>query len=172
MSVAIRPDPPAESRFPDRPWYVVETAPQMQSLMVRMLRKHAIEFHQFLMADSTEIFPRYIFVQLALTAETYHHVSELPGFLRFLGLDNHHPSPLRPGVMAQLKLDIWGTLNPRQAKVRYTPGEWLRIKAGSFKGHKGQCVRYDLRRNRVELLMSLLGRPTQIKLAGTDVEAA
>lgn len=153
-----------------KPWYVAETAPHRTGLFLKQARRLAIDHHQFLFPDGLEVFPRYVFIQSWLTPESWQTVAACPGFLRFLGSAPQRPQPLKPGAMAQLKLDLWGALREPAAAPRLTPGARVGVTRGPLKGLTGKVVRERQARKRVEVLFQLLGEATRVTVARSDVE--
>lgn len=169
MSAVIDDEGPLDERGAT-PWYVAETEPHRTGLFLKQARRLSLELHQFLFSDGLEVFPRYVFVQTWLTPESWQTVATCPGFLRFLGSAPQRPQPLRPGAMAQLKLDLWGTLREKATAPRLTPGAWVGVTKGPLKGLRGKVIREQQAKQRVEVLFQLLGEATRVKLARDHVE--
>jgi transcriptional antiterminator RfaH len=107
------------------------------------------------------LFPGYLLVQMALATATWQAINATRGIVRMLSsIPDGPPSPIRKGEIESLKMaDTEGKLKVSEiSDIR--KGDTVMIKEGPFAGTLA-LVKYT-KRERVELLFSLLGRQTRV----------
>lgn len=115
------------------------------------------------------LFPGYCFVWIELQ---WHAVRWAPGIVRLVQGGGHEPARLPAGTIEALKSREGPDGLIVLPKVRgLQRGDQVRISAGAFAGHLGL---YDgMRpRDRVAVLLALLGGQTRVEMARRDVSPA
>lgn len=117
------------------------------------------------------LFPRYLF--LALTDEALRPVENTPGVAEVLrtaaGKLARVPVPTIECIRSRVDADGGAVdLTPVPPGQRFSLRELVRVSRGPFAGHRGLFVAAD--RERVWLLLDLLGGQTTLELTGDDVE--
>ena len=151
-------------------WYVAHTRPQAEARArehllhqgfeawlpeYRKQRRHARRTDQVL----RPLFPRYLFVHLDLDAERWRSVLGTAGVQHLVGGDP--PTPL---VDAEC-------LVPVSPALSLKPGDAVRIADGPLADLEGVFLDID-EKDRVAILLRLMGRTLRVQVAGRDVEKA
>ena len=162
-------------------WYVAHTRPQAEARArehllhqgfeawlpeYRKQRRHARRTDQVL----RPLFPRYLFVHLDLDAERWRSVLGTAGVQHLVGGDP--PTPLADAVIDLLKsrVDAEG-LVPVSPALSLKPGDAVRIADGPLADLEGFFLDID-EKDRVAILLRLMGRTLRVQVAGRDVEKA
>ncbi len=166
----------------DPSWYVVQTHPhaetkaaahlERQGYMVYLprylkRRRHARRIE----IVSAPLFPRYLFVTISIMTQRWHSIQSTIGVSRLV-CTGDEPSMLPAAVIAELQsrhndagfvqLDL---------RPRFKPGDKIRIVEGAF----AECFGlYEgmADRERIAILLDLLGRKVRVVLSGEAVAAA
>ncbi len=165
-------------------WYVVHTQPQaearalwhlenqgLQSFLPRVteLRRHARQERPMLVP----LFPRYLFVRFDLDMTHWRAINGTRGVVSLLA-NGSCPLPVPHGVVEALltKCDPRGT-TPLAAMGIFTKGLRVRIKLGAFTGQTGEITEILAQgSDRVNVLLTLLGARTDLRLPSYAIEAA
>ena len=165
-------------------WYVVHTQSRaeerafwhlknqgFQCFLPRVveLRRHARQARSVL----ASLFPRYLFVRFDLDATRWRSINGTRGVIRLL-TDGISPLPVPVGVVETLlnKCDSRGTV-PLTAMGVFARGLNVRIKSGIFSGQSAEIADvFAQGRDRVTVLLTLLGAQTELQLPSYAIEAA
>lgn len=163
-------------------WLVVHTQPSKESVAQRHLseqgydaylprykktRRHARKTEEVL----SPLFPRYLFVGIDLEVDQWRSVQGTRG-VSYLLLTNNHPAVVPSGIIQSLKdQENVDGLVPIDSMASFTKGEKVRILDGAFKDYVAVFEKMD-DKQRVQLLLSCLGREVNVFLPAHDVEAA
>lgn len=162
-------------------WYVAHTRPMAEARArehlvnqgfeawlpeYRKLRRHARRTDHVL----RPLFPRYLFVHLDLDAERWRSVLGTAGVQHLVGGDP--PTPLPDAVIAHLKarVDEEG-LVPVSPALSLKSGDAVRIAEGPLADLEGIFLDID-DKDRVAILLSLMGRSLRVHVAAGGVEKA
>jgi transcriptional antiterminator RfaH len=162
-------------------WYVAHTRPQAEARArehllhqgfeawlpeYRKQRRHARRTDQVL----RPLFPRYLFVRLDLDAERWRSVLGTAGVQHLVGGDP--PTPLADAVIEHLKarVDEEGLI-PVSPALSLRSGDTVRIAEGPLADLEGVFLDID-DKDRVAILLSLMGRTLRVQVAAGDVEKA
>jgi transcriptional antiterminator RfaH len=171
-------DPDSKS-IPDEPrWYCVRVRPKQEAVSARMLRTEAgIEvfcpFIRFKRARRggtmwvTEgMFPGYLFGHFVF-AEHHRHIQSISGvstIVRFGGL----PSVVPDEIIAELRAHVTDQetiVIPQPIE----PGTEVKITEGAYKGVKAVVSRLLPARERVAVLLEVLGMEREVEIAAENV---
>ncbi|HXF81476.1 MAG TPA: transcription termination/antitermination protein NusG [bacterium] len=172
---AIRPDD-------GRAWYVLQTKPREESRVIAHLGVRSSWVDVFLplievvrrharrrVIGLEPLFPGYLFLRMELTAATWNAVRWAPGARRLLTAGEE------PAAVPQELIDrIAARLEPLgfiRVGLPYRAGSRVRVRSGPFAGLEGIFERPTSRRDRVRVLLDILGRPTPLELDALDLEA-
>jgi transcriptional antiterminator RfaH len=165
-------------------WYVVHTQPQAEARAlwhlenqsfdcflprVVELKRHARQAKPVLVP----LFPRYLFVRFDLDMARWRAINGTRGVVSLLA-NGPHPLPVPQGVVETLlsKCDGRGAA-PLAAIGVFTRGLKVRIKSGAFAGQTGEITEVlPQGRDRVHVLLSLLGAETGLQVPSYAIEAA
>lgn len=164
-----------------RRWYVVHTQPngearassnlERQGFLVYLPRYLAKRRH----ARRTErvprpLFPRYLFVHINPDCDRWRSVNGTFG-VRYLIANDNVPLPVPDGIVESFKAreDNSGLITPELPS--FQPGQRIEILEGPMAMHAGVFHRMS-DKERVVLLLSLLGREVSVSMPSTAVAAA
>jgi transcription elongation factor/antiterminator RfaH len=158
-------------------WYAVHTQPHRETRAAANLQnqgfavflplhrktvRHARRFRTV----TAPLFPRYLFVCLAVGRDRWRCVNSTYGVSRLV-MEGELPKPVPPGVIDEMQAiaDPAGllALDPRLA-----PGQQVRIVTGPFTGLVGKLLTLD-DNQRVDVLLNILGTPTRVAVAARGV---
>ncbi|MEJ8572856.1 transcriptional activator RfaH [Microbaculum marinum] len=148
-----------------RRWYVVHCLPHREAGAQAQLQRQG--FHTFhpvhvktvrharrFRRVKASLFPRYLFVELALDRDRWRSVNGTFGVTSML-MAGDYPMPVPHGVVEDLQamLDEEGALS---MEPRLVPGESVRLLSGPFAGCIGRLIKLDPS-GRVRILMEIMG---------------
>lgn len=163
-------------RYSDRPWFCVWAKPNQERLAEQSLRENGfpafLPRHLVRLANRQTriepLFPRYLFGQPNDEGEW---VSMLYRRGVFAVLRNPFGAPhvVPPAVIDSLQAQsVDGVIMPPEAP-ELRRSQVGRVTDGPFADFSGLCTRTSA--DRVWLLLSMLGRPTELSFSRMDVEA-
>ena len=163
-------------------WFVAHTQPlketmaehhlQEQGFQVycpryRKIRRHARKTTEVI----SPLFPRYLFVELNLELDRWRSVNGTRG-ISYLLMNDEKPLLVPEYVVQGLKEQETGDgIVPVASLIVFTKGDKVRVKEGAFEGHTAVFDKLD-DKQRVQLLLTVLGRETKLVLPIYAVEAA
>jgi transcriptional antiterminator RfaH len=165
-------------------WYVVHTQPKAEERAIWHLanqgfecflpRVMGIKRHARRVQSVLEpLFPRYLFAYFDLDATRWRAINGTRGVAGLL-TSGARPLAVPPGAVESLlmKSDSSGTV-PLAAVGVFAQGHNVRIKSGAFAGQTGQITEIlPEGRDRVRILLTLLGAQTELQVPSYAIEAA
>jgi len=128
-----------------------------------------------------KFFPGYLFVQAKLygpdparprreklNVDVWRFITNAPGIIGFLGGD--HPHPLSAREIGDLGDQAKGAEGKARVKIDYKIGEMVLITDGAFKGSEGPIDMVDPDRGKLNVTVTVFGRPTPVELEHWQVE--
>lgn len=130
-------------------------------------RRHARKVTEVL----APLFPRYIFVAIDLETDCWRRINGTRG-VAYLLMNDERPAVVPVEVIAGLKQqeDEHGVV-PIDSMDAFVKGDKVRVLEGAFKDYSATFEALD-DKQRVQILLSFLGRETRISLPHYAVEAA
>jgi len=113
------------------------------------------------------LFPGYLFIQVELQ---WHTARWSPGVARLV-LDGAAPAKVPDAVIAEIKSRERGGLVELPRRTKFRSGDRVRVLHGPFIGHVGLYEGMKARQ-RVEVLLAILGGSSRVTLPKDAVEAA
>ena len=110
-----------------------------------------------------KLFPRYVFVKMILTDETWYVVRNIRGCTGFVG-PGSKPVPLSDDEVFAMGME------KKQIKVDYQVDDTVVIVDGSLADTVGVVESIDLEKNNVRVIISMFGRDTPVDLELDQVE--
>jgi len=115
-----------------------------------------------------QYFPNYVLVEMEMTAETKHAVSEIAGVKQFVGgsgKDGRDPQPIRDEEARRI-LGQAVEKGPRQqvSEVPFEVGDAVKIKEGPFKDFDGVVDKVSPEKGKVMVMVSVFGRSTPVEV--------
>ncbi len=163
-------------------WFVVHTQPNKERIAeqhlreqgfevympkFKKIRRHARKVDEVL----SPLFPRYIFVAIDIEIDRWRCVNGTRGVIYLLVSDNK-PIPVPTQIIDRLKeQENAEGLVPVNSIALFTQGDQVRVTAGAFKDYTATVETLD-DKQRVQLLLTFLGREINISLPIYAVEAA
>lgn len=163
-------------------WFVVHTQPSREREAQRNLieqgfdaylpkfkkmRRHARKVEEVL----SPLFPRYVFVGIDLEVDQWRCIQGTRGVSHLL-LMNSRPAAVPLGIIQSLmeRENSEGAV-PVESMCLFAKGDKVRVLEGAFKDYVAVFEKMD-DRQRVQLLLSCLGREVNVFLPSYAVEAA
>ena len=161
-------------------WFVAHTLPQQEMIAhahlqrqgfavylprYKKIKKHARKVAEVL----TPLFPRYLFVGIDLEKNAWRSVNGTRG-ISYLLTNNGAPTEVAASVVSALKAQETDGIVPVATLAAFVCGEKVRVTEGIF---AGQIAVFEKMtdRDRVQLLLNLLGREMEIAVPFYAVEA-
>lgn len=174
----------------EKRWYVVHTYSGDENYVVKVLKEHirlkgledcfgdiiipteeVVEMRSGKKRKSQrKFFPGYVLLQMILNDETSHLVRSIPQVLRFIGGTPEKPAPITDKEAAQILQRVEEGENKPKPKVLFEPGELVRVVEGPFTDFNGVVEDVNYEKNRLRVLVLILGRSTPVELEFDQVE--
>jgi transcriptional antiterminator RfaH len=154
-------------------WYCARTKPKHEHIAAAGLRKNLnLEvFHpQLRIERATQrgvmrvvepLFPCYIFIRCVLEemSSEIRHLNGISGFVRF-----GHTIPKIADLIIEDLQECFETEDTMTVENRLSPGDEITVADGAFRGMRAYVLRNLPARKRVQILLDILGRPTQVEV--------
>ncbi len=116
-----------------------------------------------------KVYPGYIYVEMALTDDSWYVVRNTPGVTGFIGFGNK-PTPLpEKDVQGIMKLLGYGD-QKQETKLMYKVGQKARVIDGPFSGFNGVIDSVNPERHAVKVMLKIFGRETSVELDFAQIE--
>jgi transcription termination/antitermination protein NusG len=117
-----------------------------------------------------KFYPSYLLVEMEMTKDTMHYVTDIPGVTHFVGVGK--PQPLRKAEVDR----ILGQTNVEAqesgvVEIPFTSGEKVRIKDGPFKDFDGVVEEINPEKGKLKVMVSVFGRSTPVELDFVQVDS-
>jgi transcriptional antiterminator RfaH len=163
-------------------WYVVQTQVNAEAKAARNLIRQGFEIYlpRYLKRRSharkiekvpSPLFPRYMFVQIDMATQRWRSIQSTFG-VSHLVCNGADPSPVAQQVLSALKAreDESGYVKLDQ-RPKFALGEKVRVLAGAFAENLG-LFDGQADRDRIAILLDLLGRKVRVSIEADMVAAA
>lgn len=161
-------------------WYVVYTQPLKEDFARQQLEAQGFEVFLPCFQKKTRharketyvkmpFFPRYLFVSFDILTKQWRSINGTRGVVQVLS-QGEKPTVLPENLVSTLKkeMDERGFL-PLSSLVNFTKGDLCHITTGVFKDQEGVFEKM-LGSQRVQLLLTLLGRTVRVAIPLADIE--
>jgi len=116
-------------------------------------------------------FPSYVLIEMDMSNETRHLVTNIPGVTGFVGT-GREPAPLKEEeVKRVLGLDAEGKVAKPSPSVPFKIGEHVRVIDGPFSDFTGIVDEINSERGKVKVMVSIFGRATPVELDFLQVQS-
>ena len=166
-------------------WYVAHTYSGYENAVKTTIEKFVVGRHledmildiQIPMEKVTEItesgnykeverkvFPGYVLIKMVMTDDTWHLVRNVRGVTGFVGEASNKPIPLTEEEVLALGME------KHEIVVMYKEGDRVRISDGPLESFAGVVEAIDPEKNKVTVVVSMLGRETPVELELDQVD--
>ncbi len=148
------------------------TTQGMEDIMGRVLvpTETVVEMKQGKRSTTVRKFlPSYILVEMALTKETQHLVSNTPGITSFVGASGK-PVPLKQDEADRILKQIERGHTRDYEEVPFKVGDQVKVIDGPFTDFSGFVSEVDQERKKLKVMVSIFGRPTPVELDFLQVQ--
>ncbi|MCS3765310.1 transcription termination/antitermination protein NusG [Bradyrhizobium centrosematis] len=165
----------------EQQWFVVQTQPNAERRALTNLIRQRFEVYLpcYLKRRShagkadvvaAPLFPRYLFVSIDLATQQWRAINSTFGVSKLL-CRGERPAALPKGIIAHLRSreDQRGLM--RLDQCSFSPGKRVRVVDGAFYGQFG-IFEMMSDRERVAVLLDLLGRTVRVEMSINLIEAA
>jgi len=162
-------------------WFVVQTKPHHEERVIVHLRLRSPAIESFLpkieivrrhagrrTTHLEPLFPSYLFVWMPLTMATWNEVRWTPGSRRLLG-DGERPIAVPDDLVDAIRERV-EPLGFIRVGLNLPVGARVRVKSGPFAGLEGIFERPTSRKDRVRVLLEMLGALTPLEIDPLDLE--
>ncbi len=174
---------------PPKRWYVVHTYSghenKVKDNIQKMINTSGIQPHFGQIIVPTEevaemkkgkktvstrkFFPSYILIEMHMSDEARHLVSDIPGVTSFVGTTSG-PQPLSVAEVERILGRMDKEKQTMIPEIPFTLGEQIRIKDGPFSDFTGVIDEINAERGKLKVLVSIFGRETPVELDFLQVE--
>lgn len=119
-----------------------------------------------------KFFPGYVLIQMEMDEETWHLVNEIPKVMGFVGGTSDRPAPIAEKEAQEILQRMQEGTDKPQPKIRFEPGEVVRVIDGPFNDFNGVVEEVNYEKNRLHVAVLIFGRSTPVELEFTQVEKA
>ncbi|MCK5405803.1 MAG: transcription termination/antitermination factor NusG, partial [Candidatus Krumholzibacteria bacterium] len=116
-----------------------------------------------------KFFPSYILIEMHMSDEARHLVSDIPGVTSFVGTTSG-PQPLSVAEVERILGRMDKEKQTMIPEIPFTLGEQIRIKDGPFSDFTGVIDEINAERGKLKVLVSIFGRETPVELDFLQVE--
>ncbi len=114
------------------------------------------------------LFPSYVFIELAYTAENYYRIKEIPAVIRFLG-SGLHPDTLSYLEAEWIKILTFGGNAIEPTKVRISEDGKTEVTDGVLTAFKNRIKKVDKHKRKATFEITVCGEVKEIELS-IDIE--
>ena len=110
-----------------------------------------------------KVFPGYVLIKMVMTDDTWHLIRNIRGVTGFVGSANKAIPLTEEEVLAM-------GMEKHEIVVRYNVGDHVKIVDGPLASFTGVVEEIEPEKNRVSVMVSMLGRETPVELELDQVE--
>jgi transcriptional antiterminator NusG len=114
--------------------------------------------------------PSYILVEMELTKETQHLVTNTPGITSFVGTSGK-PVPLKENEVKRILGQIDRERKKEFEEIPFKAGDQVKVIDGPFSDFSGSVSEVNAERRKLKVMVSIFGRPTPVELDFLQVQA-
>lgn len=173
----------------EKKWYVVTTystyEAKVKTALQERIRQHGMEaeFGEIFIPTETvtsvgkdgksrartrTTFPGYIFVEMAMSEQTWHVVKDTQRVTGFVG--NQRPREVKPPHIEDMRKGVSEGAAKPKAKQQFNEGDEVRVVVGAFANFSGSVQEIKPDKQKLKVMVSIFGRPTPVELDFAHVE--
>jgi len=133
--------------------------------------QEVVEMRQGKRSSSMKKFlPGYILIEMHLTKQTQHLVTNTPGITNFVGSAGQ-PVSLPPDEVDHVLSQMDTSRVKEATEIPYRVGDQVKVIDGPFNDFSGFISEVNLERRKLKVMVSIFGRPTPVELDFLQVQA-
>ena len=109
-------------------------------------------------------YPGYVLIKMKLTDELWHMLMSIPRVSGFVGGNNRNPRPLEEEELGEIRSQIDQGVRQAVLKDEFEVGQQVIVIEGPFANFSGKIDEVNLEKNKLRVLISILGRSTPVEL--------
>lgn len=117
-----------------------------------------------------KFYPGYVMVQMEMNDQSWHLVKQTPRVMGFIGGTADKPAPITEREAEAILRRVQDGADKPAHKTIYEPGEVVRVTEGPFADFNGVVESVDYEKSRIQVAVTIFGRPTPVELEFTQVE--
>lgn len=170
-------------------WYVINTVPShenkvrqtilekveelglgevVEEVMIPLISVKAYKRGKMVIADRN-LMPGYVFIRMYLNEAVFSLIRGVPSVINFLG-QGRKPKPIPDSEVAEIRSQIVKSEERDIEEGLFRAGDVVKIFSGPFATFSGMVQDVDTAKANLNVLVSIFGRETPIKLAFNEVE--
>jgi len=117
-------------------------------------------------------FPGYVLIKMKLTDELWHLLMNIPRVSGFVGGNNREPKALEEAELGAIRSNMSEGLRQTVMREEFEVGQQVIVIDGPFANFTGKVDDVNLEKNKLRVLISILGRATPVELDFDKVKAS
>ncbi len=109
-------------------------------------------------------FPGYILIEMKLTKETKHLVTNTPGVIGFIGGTGNEPQPIQQAEVDRIFGRVEETAGTTTMEIPFGVDDKVKIIDGPFKEFQGAITEINEEKRKLKVLVSIFGRETPVEV--------
>jgi transcriptional antiterminator NusG len=119
--------------------------------------------------STKKFFPGYILIEMEMSEKVWQAIKSTPGVFGFIG-SKDKPIPVEDSEIESMLDSISGKGRKLRVKAQFEEGESLRVIDGPFINFVGTVAELNPKKEKLKLMISVLGRSTPVELKFHQVE--
>ena len=172
------------SAGPEKKWYILQTYSGFENRVRKTLDEklrvdhleHLVEEILIPGEDVTRVkngkkrkqhviyFPGYVLIKMQLTDELWHVLMNIPRVSGFVGGTNREPQPLNESELVNIRSQMSEGFRQATIKEEFEIGQSVVVIDGPFANFIGKVDEVNAEKNKLRVLISILGRATPLEL--------
>jgi len=109
-------------------------------------------------------FPGYVLIKMKLTDELWHLLMDIPRVAGFVGGNNRDPQALSEKELSHIRSQMSEGFRQATLKDEFDVGQQVIVIDGPFANFTGKIDEVNVEKNKLRVLISILGRSTPVEL--------
>jgi transcriptional antiterminator NusG len=118
---------------------------------------------------SKRFYPGYVLVQMQMEEDVWQAIRGTPGVFGFLG-SKKQPTPLAEEDVDMIMEQMEAAKQQVRPKMEFEEGESVRVINGPFANFVGTVGEVNPKRQKLKVMLTVLGRPAPVELSFAEVE--
>ena len=109
-------------------------------------------------------YPGYLLIEMQLTNETKHLVTNTPGVIGFIGGSGNEPQPLQEHEVDRIFGRVEEKAGTSTVEIPFGVDDVVKITDGPFKDFQGTIREINAEKRKLKVLVSIFGRETPVEV--------